>query len=173
VLVIATSVLAACGAFTSSGSGVDGGAAPDGSGVTPLDARASAPDGASTDAAGNSDTAAISDGTPSLDAAGALDGSAFTCGAMGGVYGDAEKACVTLADCAMVYRGCWCGMQPVVGVSVAVYPIALECEKTAAKGCALGCATQSGHKAEDGKTDVPTGTIKVQCVASRCVTTVI
>ncbi len=145
-LVIAGScaaLLFACGGTTTNpGGGTDGGVLGDGS--------------SNTDGAVEGDDAATDGGA-------ALDG-ALVCPA----YDDTGKACSTAGDCTTVARGCYCGGQPVIGISKSIGAAAAACESDAAAHCALGCANFPGQVAEDGKNNVDGGTITVLCDNMKC-----
>lgn len=87
-------------------------------------------------------------------------------------YTDADKTCVSVADCATVAVGCYCGSQPVVGISTTLSDLANACETDAANHCALGCASGPGQVAEDGKNALDGGKLTVKCDVGRCHTVV-
>lgn len=87
-------------------------------------------------------------------------------------YTDADKACVSVADCATVALGCYCGSQPVVGVSKTLSDLANACEADAASQCELGCVSGPGQVAEDGNNNADGGTITVKCDTGKCHTVV-
>lgn len=98
---------------------------------------------------------------------GASQDAGFACGQLGGTY-DSVKACATASDCTTIAKGCYCGAQPVIGISRTAASAATACEMNAASHCALGCANFPGRVAEDGMNDVDGGAIQVQCDANRC-----
>ncbi len=153
---------------SSSPGGADGGAGQDSSTDAPA-----LPDVVITDA---SDGGPGDSGDP-RDSGGARDGgdsgsdsadAGFACGLLGGVYDRAAKSCGTVADCAMVARGCYCGSQPVVGVARIFAAAAQACEAKAASSCALGCPNFPGQVAEDGASNLDGGTIQVLCDVGQC-----
>ena len=75
-------------------------------------------------------------------------------------------ACTTDADCTVVTGGCFCGAQPLTGVSQARAADAQACETAAASMCALGCANQPGYRAQDGNHADSSSMILVRCNAS-------
>jgi hypothetical protein len=91
----------------------------------------------------------------------------FSCAQLGGTY-DGVKACTTASDCTTVARGCYCGAQPVIGISKSASAAASACEAMAGSQCALGCPNSPGHVAEDGANDTNGGAIEVLCDAKRC-----
>lgn len=94
-------------------------------------------------------------------------------GAAACAVGDpAWKACGTADDCAWVALGCYCGVQPVVGVAKTVAEQAAACEQAAAQDCMLGCPNAPGHQAEDGHEDVDGGAIAVRCNGGLCTTVI-
>ena len=102
---------------------------------------------------------------PSTD--GASGEAGLSCGQLGGTYENA-KACKTASDCTTIARQCYCGAQPIIGISKTAAPAATACEMMAGSQCALGCANFPGRVAEDGSNDVDGGTIEVLCDANRC-----
>ena len=100
------------------------------------------------------------EGGPSVDGG-------LTCGQLGATY-DSVKACTTASDCTTVARGCYCGAQPVIGISKSASAAASACEAMAGSKCALGCPSSPGHVAEDGANDADGGAIEVLCDAKRC-----
>ncbi len=131
-------------------------------------------DGGALDAAkGDADVvadSAVTDGGPPSDGAAADTGSdaGLVCGPLGGTYTDAHKTCATASDCGMIGRGCYCGSQPILGISKAFLAAADACELKVAKSCALGCPNAPGRVAEDGRNDIDGGTIKVLCDLGKC-----
>lgn len=103
---------------------------------------------------------------------GTTDGSVTTDGGADAAscpaYDDTNKACTTASDCTTVARGCYCGAQPVIGISKSIGAAAATCEANAAAHCALGCANFPGQVAEDGKNNADGGTITVLCDQNRC-----
>jgi hypothetical protein len=97
---------------------------------------------------------------------GSADGG-LACGQLGGTY-DGVKACNTASDCTTVARSCYCGAQPVIGISKSASAAATACEAMAGSQCALGCANFPGRMAEDGANDGDGGAIEVLCDAKRC-----
>ena len=98
---------------------------------------------------------------------GASADAGFACGQLGGTYTNV-KACNTASDCTTIAKGCYCGAQPVIGISKSAAAAATACEMKASSQCALGCANSPGRVAEDGANDVDGGTIQVLCDANRC-----
>ena len=94
-------------------------------------------------------------------------GGGVTCGPLGGDYTNA-KACTTAADCTTIAKQCYCGAQPIIGITKLAAPAAASCEMKAGSQCALGCANAPGHVAEDGNNDDDGGTIGVLCDSNRC-----
>lgn len=92
----------------------------------------------------------------------------FVCGALGGTYAGGVKACASAGDCAMIARGCYCGAQPVIGISKAHLAAAEACEAAARRSCALGCPNAPGRVAEDGRNDLEGGTLAVACELGEC-----
>jgi hypothetical protein len=119
-------------------------------------------DGSTADGAGGGGT----DGGGSTDDGGGADGAACP------QYKDADKACMTAADCTTVAKGCYCGSQPVIGISKSISALADACETSNAMNCALGCANFPGQIADDGKTTNDGGTITVLCDNMLCHTVV-
>ena len=76
------------------------------------------------------------------------------------------SACTTDSDCAMYAAGCYCGQQPVSGVSVSNLAAVTRCEDFARMHCALGCAVMEGRAAQDGRSVTDGGTIAVRCEAT-------
>jgi hypothetical protein len=102
---------------------------------------------------------------PSVDAS--IDG------AIGSVDGSTNYACnappqdlttcTRDSDCATVAVGCYCGLQPVIGVAVTYAATAATCQAAAADACTLGCTTMPGQSAQDGN-PIPQGqTASVRC----------
>ena len=112
-------------------------------------------EGGATD--GSPDDAASSDGSS--------DGAPSSCKLMGTAY---DKTCKTVADCAALRRGCYCGAQPIIGIATSALAAAQACETQAASMCALGCANSPGGVAEDGKNNADGGTIQVMCDVGQC-----
>lgn len=77
-------------------------------------------------------------------------------------------ACQSVADCATVASGCYCGSQPVTGVAQRYADTAQACEATAASTCARGCAVDGNRQAQDGRTAGDGVTIAVQCASGLC-----
>ena len=73
-------------------------------------------------------------------------------------------SCASDDDCAFVAAGCYCGPQPVYGVSKSALGAVGKCEGEAAANCMLGCMNQPWHVTDDGAEDVDGGAIKVRCV---------
>jgi hypothetical protein len=114
------------------------------------------------------------DGSPTPDAA-PVDASTDT--SSGGdsslvCPGSYSKSCTTVADCTTVAKGCYCGKQPIVGISSGAAKVANTCEQNNQSHCALGCANQAGQVAEDGKSTDDGGTIQVRCDTNICHTVV-
>ncbi len=138
-----------------------------------VSADAGAGDGALGD--GSTDSSAFTDGGI-IDTGASVDGSAIdaggdaglACGILGGTYTDAHKVCASVADCAMIARGCFCGAQPIIGIAKEFVAAAEACETKVGKSCPLGCANFPGHVAEDGKNDIDGGSIKVLCDLGKC-----
>jgi hypothetical protein len=164
LFVVSVAAFAGCvssGASDSSGTGADA--------ATSLGPDAATTDAATSDGAATSDAAtsdaATSDGAATGD--GAATDSGFVCGAAGGTY-DGQKACVTVADCTTVARGCHCGSQPVLGIAKSAAVAAEACEAQVAGACPLHCPVMPGHVAEDGVSDRDGGTITVLCDLGKC-----
>lgn len=141
-------VLGACGGETSTSTD-DGGAASD---------------------AGAGGEAAASEGGSALDGSlgdgGASDAGTYRCSSGGGPSSGvpAEFAnCTQPSDCALVKIGCYCGNQPVVGVSRAYVQAAAQCEDQHAASCALGCALGLDLQAQDGKVTTDILEISLKC----------
>ena len=62
-----------------------------------------------------------------------------------------------------VESGCFCGAEPVTGVSRLRAADAQACEAAAASTCALGCANEPGYRAQDGKHVDAVASILVHC----------
>ena len=73
------------------------------------------------------------------------------------------SACVSDVDCTTAARGCYCGQQPVVGVSLGYADAVRRCEAEAAGRCALGCPVALGQVAQDGQSPGDGGAIAVRC----------
>ncbi len=112
--------------------------------------------------------ASVADGSADASASDARSDAGLVCGALGGTYTDALKLCTDESDCAMVARGCYCGAQPVLGISKSSLAAAEACEAAARKTCALGCPNAPGRVSEDGKSDLEGGTISVRCELGKC-----
>jgi hypothetical protein len=124
-------------------------------------------------AEGGGDSGSANDGGTGGDGGTAGDGGTVVDGgAACPQYTAADKACMTPADCTTVAKGCYCGSQPVIGISKSIGAVANECERTNAMNCALGCAISSGQHAEDGNTTDDGGTIAVLCDNMQCHTVV-
>ncbi len=124
--------------------------------------------GGGADGGVHADGSSNADGASDTDGA-ATDGAAGTDGALAcPAYDDTGKACSTAADCTTVARGCYCGGQPVIGISKSIGAAAAACESDAAAHCALGCANFPGQVAEDGKNTVDGGAITVLCDNMKC-----
>ncbi|MBI5516278.1 MAG: hypothetical protein HY909_21005 [Deltaproteobacteria bacterium] len=78
------------------------------------------------------------------------------------VPGD-TTSCALDGDCAMVARGCYCGQQPVEGVTRGAFAAVAACEAVAAGSCALGCANMPGQRAQDGRSADDGGVLAVRC----------
>ncbi len=76
------------------------------------------------------------------------------------------SACSVDGDCASVARGCYCGRQPVFGVSRTYLAAVARCEEEARMHCALGCPVMQGQMAQDGRSVTDGGTIAVRCERS-------
>jgi hypothetical protein len=72
-------------------------------------------------------------------------------------------SCALDGDCAMVARGCYCGQQPVEGVTRGAFAAVAACEAVAAGSCALGCANMPGQRAQDGRSADDGGVLAVRC----------
>jgi hypothetical protein len=70
----------------------------------------------------------------------------------------------------MVAAGCYCGIQPVNGVAIAMLSYAQACEATASASCTRGCATVDGQLAQDGNSVADGDTIAVRCDVGLCKT---
>lgn len=75
-------------------------------------------------------------------------------------------SCASDSDCTTVARGCYCGQQPVNGVSRTYAAAVARCEDEARMHCALGCPIALGQVAQDGRSVTDGGTIAVRCVHS-------
>lgn len=73
-------------------------------------------------------------------------------------------SCESDNDCATAAGGCYCGPQPVYGVSKTHVAAVAACEAEAAASCMLGCMNQPWQVADDGQENPDGGTIKVHCV---------
>jgi hypothetical protein len=82
----------------------------------------------------------------------------------------AWKACGTADECEPVGLHCYCGAQPVVGITKALSAKAAQCDS--ATPCELGCMSGPGHVAEDGHDDVDGGAIAVRCNGGLCTTVI-
>lgn len=144
VLFATVTLVAACGGekFYSADAG-----AGDGSSGTP---GASTADGARP---GPSDAAA--DATPSAAA------SISSCRQ---ANDDSIRTCTQDSDCARLNLGCYCGSQPVVGVSKANEPRMKDCEDARRSTCSLGCAQTADFKAEDQSVTSDRSKINVICL---------
>jgi len=71
--------------------------------------------------------------------------------------------CTVDADCTTVTVGCYCGPQPVNGISRQYAKDAQACEDDAASKCALGCLVEFKMLAQDGQKADPGATIAVHC----------
>jgi hypothetical protein len=130
-------------------------------GTIPSASDASAGDGSRSPT--DSDGATTGDATTGSD--GGIDAAACTA-----LPNSDLAACENETDCTIVYRGCYCGAQPAIGVATAYGDVSAACEAKAAQECTLGCANAPGHLAQDGKNDVDGGTIKVRCDLSSATT---
>jgi hypothetical protein len=137
-------IAVACGGDGATIGAHDAGASEGGPG-----ADGSTPDGGTNDAASNVDSASF-----------------FDAAACSGLQAREVTACEKASDCDIVYRGCYCGQQPAVGVATAFSMLMAACEQKAAQECALGCATLPGHIAQDGKNDADGGAVNVRCDSS-------
>jgi hypothetical protein len=157
LLIVASSLgalLAACSGATTSGPNPTNDAGVEGGGGGP-------------DGGGASDSGSAGDGGGGGGGeAGASDGGACP------QYTMSDKTCMTPADCTTVAKGCYCGSQPVIGISKSISTLAASCEAENAKTCALGCANFPGQQAEDGNTTNDGGTIAVLCDNMQCHTVV-
>lgn len=120
------------------------------------------------DASVGNDGSGGADGAATADGGGDEGGTDVDGAAACPAYDDTNKACITAADCTTVARGCYCGGQPVIGISKSIGAIAAACEAEAGAHCGLGCANFPGQVAEDGKNNVDGGTIAVLCDNMKC-----
>lgn len=144
VLLTTVTLVAACGGekFYSGDAGAKEGSSP-------------VPDAMTADGARPGPADAAADATSSADAG---------LGACPEASVDSIRTCTQDSDCTRLNVGCYCGHQPVVGVSKANESKMKVCEDIRRSACALGCPQATEFEAEDQNVTNDRAKINVICL---------
>ncbi len=62
------------------------------------------------------------------------------------------SSCTTSAECAIAFKGCWCGKRPVFGVNKLYVAAVQQCENDLELGCIDDCEREAGYSFSGGTT---------------------